>query len=136
VNPIKAIPYWIQRADFSMTAHGPVGLTDGVRAFEMHDWRHELESYSKLESAGTECCPPGIGFVGPAGDILHICPSENGRVVVHYHFTGTRKLLGFVRVPRTIVETRPEMHRSVVSELIGFFFEGRHEWMLEKLGTV
>lgn len=130
---MKAIPYWIQRADLSATDYGPVEVTDGIRAFETHDWRHELDFYSELKSAGTECSPPGIGFVDPGRDILHICPSENGRVMVHYHFTATRKLLGFIPMPHSIVETKQELHRSVVSELIGFLFERRHDWMLERL---
>jgi hypothetical protein len=41
--PCKAIPYWIQRADFSATDHEPVEVADGLRAFESHDWRLEIE---------------------------------------------------------------------------------------------
>ncbi len=132
---MKAIPYWIQRADFSAIDYDPVEVADGVRAFETHDWRRELDLYSELESAGAECCLPGIGFVDPGGDILHICPNDNGGAMVHYHFTASRKLLGLIPVPRSIVETRQGIHRSVVLELIGFFFEGRHDWMVEKLGA-
>ena len=80
MSPTKAIPYWIQRADCSATDYGPVEVTKGVRPFETHDWRRELDLYSELESSGTDCCPPGIGFVDSGGDILHICPSENGRL--------------------------------------------------------
>ena len=135
MSPLKSIPYWIQRADFSSTDYGPVEVVDGVRAFETHDWRRELDLYSELESTGAECCPPGIGFVDPGGDILHICPSGSGPAMVHYHFAAERKILGFIRVPRSMRETRQGIHRSVVLELIGFFFEGRHDWMLEKLGA-
>ena len=103
---MKAIPYWIQRADLSATDYGPVEAVDAVRAFETHDWRRELDLYSELVSAGAECCPPGIGFVEPGADILHICPSGDGRAMVHYHFTARRQLLGFVPLLRPIVETR------------------------------
>ena len=132
---MKAIPYWIQRADFSSTEYGPAEVADGVSAFETHDWRRELDLYAERESTGAECCPPGIGFVDPGGDILHICPGGNGLAMVHYHFTGVRTILGFIRVPWSMGETREGIHRSVVLELIGFFFEGRHDWMLDKLGA-
>ncbi|PYO55013.1 MAG: hypothetical protein DMD83_21190 [Candidatus Rokuibacteriota bacterium] len=132
---MKEIPYWIQRADFSATDYDPVEATDAVRAFATHDWRRELDLYSELERAGAECCPPGIGFVDPSGDILHICPSENGHALVHYHFTARRKFLGLIPVARSLVETRRDVHRSVVSELISLFFQGQHDWMLAKLGA-
>jgi hypothetical protein len=80
---VKAIPYWIQRADFSATEYDPVEVAEGVRAFETHDWRRELDLYSELEGAGAECCPPEIGFMDASGDILHICPDGNGRAMVH-----------------------------------------------------
>ena len=131
---MKLIPYWIQRADFSATDYSPVDVAGGVHAFEGHDWRRELDHYSELEGSGVECCPPGIGFVDADGDILHICPTESGRVMVHYHFTSTRRLLGLIPMPRSIVEARQDMTRSEVLELIGFFFEGRHDWMLQTLG--
>ncbi len=131
----KTIPYWIQRADFSATDHSAVAVADAVRALEGHDWDRELALYAELESAGADCCPPGIGFVDPGGDILHICPTGNGRAMVHYHFTSTGKLLGLLPVPRSMVETRYDLHRSTVVELIGFLFEGRHDWMLQTLGV-
>jgi len=131
---MKRIPYWIQRADFSATDYDPIEVADGIRAFERHDWRGELDLYSELESNGAECCPPGIGFVAADGTILHICPNSDGRATVHYHFTGTLKFFGLIPIPRSIVETRHDMTRSEVLELIGFFFEGRHDWILQKLG--
>jgi hypothetical protein len=131
---MTAIPYWIQRADFSATDYEPVDVADGIRAFERHDWRGELELQAELESDGAEYCLPGIGFLKPDGDILHICPGGNGRALVHYHFTAWRRFLGLVQLPRWVVTTRQAVHRSTVAELIGFFFDGRHDWMLEKLG--
>jgi len=131
---MKLIPYWIQRADFSATDYSAVEVGDAVRAFDGHDWRRELELYSELESAGADCCPPGIGFVDSGGDILHICPSGNDRAMVHYHFTATRRLLGLIPMSRAIVETRQDVTRRQVLELIEFFFQGRHDWMLQTLG--
>jgi hypothetical protein len=40
-RPSKAIPYWIQRANFSATDYEPVEAADRLRAFENHDWRGE-----------------------------------------------------------------------------------------------
>jgi len=130
-----AIPYWIQRADFSATDYGPVGVADGIRAFETHDWRRELDHYSELESAGTECCPPGIVFADPSGDVLHVCPGPDGRAMVHYHFPAARRLLGLIPLTRSKVETKLGVHRPDVASLIRFFFEGRRDWMLQKLSS-
>jgi len=55
--------------------------------------------------------------------------------LVHYHFTARRKFLGLIPVARSLVETRRDVHRSVVSELISLFFQGQHDWMLAKLGA-
>jgi len=38
-------------------------------------------------------------------------------------------------VAEPIVETREGIQRSVVLELIAFFFEGRRDWILERLGA-
>jgi hypothetical protein len=54
--------------------------------------------------------------------------------MVHYHFTATRRLFGLIPVPHSIVETRQDITRRQVLELIGFFFEGRHDWMMRTLG--
>ncbi len=110
-------------------------MAAAVRAFVAHDWRRELEFYSELERAGAQCCPPGIGFVDASGDILHICPDRSGHAMVHYQCTVPRKLLGLIPVSEPIVETREGIQRSVVLELIAFFFEGRRDWILERLGA-
>jgi hypothetical protein len=130
---MKAIPYWIQRADFSATDYDPVEIGEAVRAFESHNWPRELAFFSDLERAGTECCPPGIGFVDQNGQILHICPRVDGSTMVHYHFTVSRKLLGLIPISESRVETKIGVYQSDVPDLIRSLFEGRHEWMLHKL---
>jgi len=132
---MKKIPYWIQRANFSTTEHDAVEVADAISAFEIHDWRRELDFYSDLVGAGTECCPPGIGFVDQSGEILHICPSEDGRAMVHYHFTMPRKLFGLIPITRSRIETKLGVHRSDVLDLIRFFFEGHRDWLLQKLAA-
>jgi hypothetical protein len=54
--------------------------------------------------------------------------------MVHYHFAGWRRLFGLIPLPRLITETRLGVPRAVVLDLIRYFFAGRHDWMLEKLG--
>ena len=131
---MNLIPYWTQRADFSSTEYAPVDVDAAVRAFESHDWQDEWRLYDELEDTGAECCLPGIGFVRQDGDILHICPDKNSNAMVHYHFAAPRKLLGFIPWGSLSGETRFGVARSAVVELIRFFFEGRHDRMIERLG--
>jgi hypothetical protein len=109
MEPTKAIPYWIQRADCSATDYEPIPVADAIRAFEGHDWRSELDLFSEMETTGADCCPPGIGFVASDGTILHICPGSDGRAMVHYHFSETRKLVGLIPRSRSIVETSQDI---------------------------
>jgi len=131
----KGIPYWIQRADYSATDYDAAEVAEGLRAFETHDWRTELELYGELERDGSDCCPPGIGFVDPDGDILHVCLEVDGRATVHYDFTAPGKLFGLIPWSRWRVETWKGVPRSDVLDLIRFFFDGQRDWMLQKLGT-
>jgi hypothetical protein len=130
---MSAFPYWIQRADFSSSDHTPVGVGDAVRVFEHHDWPAELRLYAELESEGKECCPPGIGYVASDGGILHICPDKEGNALTHYHFGARAKLFGFI--PRTIrtTTTREAVPRSSIVNMIGLFFDGHHDLLLEGL---
>jgi hypothetical protein len=91
---MKSLRYWIQRADFSATDHGPVDVAAALRTFATHPWQDELDLLAQLEATGTEYCTPGIGFVDPDGPILHLCPTIDGRALVHYHTGATRKAFG------------------------------------------
>jgi hypothetical protein len=124
---MKSLPYWIQRADFSATDYGPVDTSGAVRAFTSN-------LLSKLEKAGERCCAPGIGFVDPAGPILHVCPGADGSALVHYHNNTTRKFLGIVPLRQSTVHTKEGISRSDVADLITHFFEARNDWILRKLG--
>jgi hypothetical protein len=132
---MAAIAYWIQRANFATTEHGPVDATEAVRVFESHDWHRELNDYIELERAGAECCPPGIGFVAPNGEILHICPDAHQNAVVHYHLNAPSTILGIIPVQVPRVETREGIHRARVTEMIDYFFEGRRDAILQALGS-
>jgi hypothetical protein len=131
---MNVFPYWIQRADFSSTDFAPVDVDAAVRAFENHDWQDELRLYAELEDERAECCPSGIGFMRKDGGILHICPEKNDVAMVHYRFAAPRKLFGFIPWATLSVETRFGMTRSTVVDLIHFFFDGRHDWMMQRLG--
>jgi hypothetical protein len=131
---IKSLKCWIQHADFSATDNEPVDASAAVRAFTTHDWAEETNLLSTLEKAGKGFCPPGIGFVYPAGPILHVCPSVDGSATVHYHDNITRKFLGIVPLRQSTVHTKRDVSRSDVAELITYFFEGRNDWIVRKLG--
>ncbi|MBI2348773.1 MAG: hypothetical protein HYV05_08995 [Deltaproteobacteria bacterium] len=130
---MRSIRYWIQHPDFSADEYDEVEIADGLRAFETHAWRNELDLLSQLESAGQECCPPGIGFVASDGSILHVCPDKDGAGLVHFHFTKIRRILGLIPVARSVVESKEGVRRSDVLDIIRFFFEGQQEWLLQKL---
>lgn len=132
---MRSLPYWIQRADFSSADFASVDVTAALRAFTTHDWSAELALLSELAEKASESCPPGIGFVAPGGALLHICPSSDGRALVHYHAETTRKILGVIPIARSAVHTKDGVGRSDVLEMIHAFFEERHEWLLKKLAA-
>ena len=134
LKPMNAFPFWIQRADFSSGDHPPADAAKAIRVFDTHDWPGELRLFVELNSAGKECCPPGIGFVAPNGGILHICPEQNGTALVHYHFAAQRKLLGLIPRATVTTVTADRVDRSRIVDLIGLFFEQHHETLVERLG--
>lgn len=129
------LPYWIQRANFTSTDFEPIDINGALQAFTTHDWSAELIFQSELESSANESCPPGIGFVGPTGAILHVCPSLDGRALVHYHASTTGKVFGLIPISRSGVYTKNGVERSDVEEMIRSFFEGQHDLLLRKLGA-
>ena len=72
------LPYWIQRADYSATDFEPVSLPAAQALLRDHDWKAERSYQKSLEDSDEDQCPPGIGFVGDNGRVLHICPEEDG----------------------------------------------------------
>jgi hypothetical protein len=128
---MKSLAYWIQRADFSAMDYDPIDVAGAIRAFDAHPWSEELSLQSELEDTGREYCPPGIGFVDPGGPILHVCPTADGRAVVHFH-SGLRVGLLAAGEP---VQTTAGIARTDVVELIHHFFHGHHDWIVQKLGA-
>lgn len=129
---MRTLSCWLQRADFTAIEHPSI---DSVRALELvrtHDWPSEWRLLSEREAGGLEHCPPGIGFTAAPGGILHICPGENGRALVHYHFTERRRWLGVVPRDRAVVRTNPAVESSQLAEFIRRFFDGDHAWLVKK----
>jgi hypothetical protein len=126
------LAYWIQRADFTATDHDPVDAGGAVRAFDVHPWQEEWNLQATLESEGSDYCPPGMGLVHPDGQILHVCPTVDGRALVHYHCAPTFRGIAALEA---VTHTREGMLRAEAIELIHDFFHGQHDWILMKLRT-
>jgi hypothetical protein len=132
---MKRLAYWIQRADLSATDYEPVDVAEALHAFATHRWRDELDLLSQLETAGSEHCPPGIGFVDPAGRILHVCPGSDGCALVHFHTRSVRKAFGLIPTWQSAVHTMEGMVRADVVRLIDLFFHGQDDSILQRLGA-
>ena len=127
------IPYWSQHADLSADDHDSVDLTEALQAYRAHDWSREVEEQTRLEQAGTENCPPGIGFVPGDGRILHICPGPDGDCLVHYHFTARRRFLGISPHTGDALQSRLGVPAGLIPEFITRFFGNDHECLLTNI---
>jgi hypothetical protein len=126
------VSYWIQRADFSSSEHGPVPIDEAVRAYQEHDWSAETRFEHQLQAAGTEHCSPGIGFVAAPGHSLHVCPSADD-ALVHYHFDESRKFLGLLPFTRARLLSAFSVPLSEVPDLIRLFASGQLESLRGRL---
>lgn len=83
---------WLQRRDFSCEEFE---LADARAAFCLlreFDWRSELKLRTETWRGR---CDPGLGLIVGDGHVLHICPDEDGRSIVHFHHPVVRKILWF-----------------------------------------
>lgn len=126
---MRTISYWIQRADFTATEEVAIDHVGAVELLSSHDWRSEWRLLREREAAGLETCPPGIGFTATRQRILHICPGDDGRALVHYHFTEPRRWLGLIPINATIVRTNPAVESSQLREFVRRFYECDHAWL-------
>lgn len=81
------VGYWIQNADYSAVDHDPVDYQGALAAWRGHDWAAALAEFDKLDSAGEDCCPPGIGFtrpMTPIAEFLQICPAPDSSWTIYY----------------------------------------------------
>ena len=129
VNGVK-VPYWLQRANLEATDGKPVTLEEAKRLFRDHDWAADLAEQRQLDAAGSESCPPGIGFVAGDGRILHICPLQGVVVLMHYHFVQERRLLGLIPVRSQAVASNEHLASARVADAIGYFFGNQHGELL------
>jgi hypothetical protein len=130
------IPYWIQRADFTATEHDPIDSVSAVELLNVHDWRSEWRLLREREAAGLETCPPGVGFTAAPGRILHVCPGDDGRALVHYHFAEPRRWLGFIPGGANIVQTNSAVLSAQVPEFVRRFYDDDHAWLIERTAAV
>ncbi len=125
------IPYWIQHADFSSEDFPVTDVVGATKAYENHNWDAELEARQNREEVGQEWCDPGIGFVVGDGRILHVCPMEEGRASVHYHYVEPRTFLRFFGYHSSGLRSNMDIERASASEFIQRFFLDDHEWLVQ-----
>ena len=103
------VGYWIQDADYSATDFDPVDYDGAVAAWRRHDWANAFAAFERMEAAGEDCCPPGIGFtrpMQPMAEFLQICPAARGWSVYYQHpARNTDASLGAEGVTDGTVET-------------------------------
>ena len=124
------LPYWIQSADFQSKDGEPVDLAGAVACFQSHDWETELLNQRHLSEAGSDSCPPGIGFVSGDGRLLHICPLPGAVVLLHYHYPQQRRLVGLIPVASQATASNDHLPTSRVPEAIGLFFGNQHRQLV------
>ena len=60
--------------------------------------------------------------VTEGGEILHICPGNDGRCIVHFHFSSTRKLFGLFSRRVDLVKTFTHVSLDKTRQMIDAFF--------------
>lgn len=128
----SAIPYWIQRADFSSQDYTAASEQEALQVLLSHDWNAELDFYRQLESKGEEVCDPGIGFLPDSQRILHICPVDRFYAYFHYQYTVKTRVFGIFSWPRNLVGSNMKVRRSELTEILHRFLSGDHDWLLQK----
>ena len=126
------ITYWIQHADFESEEFGLIGRTDAQAVFRKHNWKAELKRRRELDDERQETCDPGIGFVSNDKRILHLCPQYSGRVLCHYHFDSTWRLLWLIplRGQKQDYWFEPTLDDAV--EVVSRFFANDHKWLKQR----
>ena len=123
--------YWIQRADFTSEEYEASGAPEIQRAFRSRAWSGELEFESRRNDSGEESCSPGLGIVAGDGRLLHLCPAATD-MLVHYHYTERRKILGLLSTSRPrVVTVNKDLARA--DQLITTFVHSDHEALMREL---
>lgn len=116
---------WIQSADFESRDLGELDLNEAIAVFMKHDWASELAREKQLVEQGEETCPPGFGVVRPSGKILHLCPSDTGRLMAHYHFPARSGLAKWLGHQHSDMLEDTEFENA--KRLIGHFYLSDHD---------
>ena len=118
---------WIQRHDYSSDEKDCFDVDQAKHALASFDWKSEL---TKRDQPDIESCDPGLGLVKDDGSILHICPQNDESCYVHYHYTVTSKLFGFI--PKKSQQSHFIEACSIekAKELIQQHFEGNRDQIL------
>jgi hypothetical protein len=132
---MRTISCWIQHADFTAKDLMPLDADAAVALVTAHDWVSEWRMLRELGAAGGETCPPGVGFVGQNGAILHICPGQDGPAMVHYHFKTLRRWLGFIQYSEFVVQTTPAIEWPRLPEFVRRFYENDHAWLVKQTAS-
>ncbi len=128
----QLVSIWVQRADFSTTEHETSSAAEAVSRYRDHEWASELALENELAAGAKEHCPPGMGFVGSDGHILHVCPRESD-ASINFHCPVKRKLLGFIPVSSKEVLFVDAFPPQDVAALIEAFVAGLYSEVRTRL---
>ena len=110
---------WLQKHDLSSEEFDISDAASAKKALRDFDWQCEL---NRQAQATSETCPPGLGLVTEGGEILHICPGNDVRCIVHFHFSSTRKLFGLFSRRVDLVKTFTHVSLDKTRQMIDAFF--------------
>lgn len=114
---------WLQRHDLSAAEFEVVDAAAAIRILREFDWRAERELQTRNAGA---TCDPGLGLMVGDGHILHLCPNDDGRCLVHFHQPVRSRIPWFGRSRKTVKSWRavpPELAERMVEHL----FNGNYE---------
>ena len=127
------LPYWIQSSDLSVEDFASAEAAEIVDDLMRVNWIAAAEQRKKLEAAGDEYCPAGLGINAPDGRLLHIRTDENNRCVIEYSFYDKEKLLGFITRRKYHAGTIENAPLEIAPSLIKAFFENRYSDVKQKI---
>lgn len=110
---------WLQKHDLSSDEFEIPDASSAKKVLREFDWQDQL---SRQAQATSETCDAGLGLVTDEGDILHICPGANGRSMVHFHFSDTRKLFGLFPRRVDLLKTFRDVSLDRVDQMIDALF--------------
>ena len=124
---------WMQMHDLSHADLPDGSIESATQALGEFDWDSEIQKEEQAAASGSECCPPGMGFVCDSGRILHIIPASGSRSHYHYHYPLTKKLLGFIPVTSQAIVSVRDVPDAQRPELIQCHYDQNHNRVLELL---